>query len=221
MEMHKSLALASGLLAFTVGSACAADPVSEAMHDWTGPYIGVNAGYAWGDQEQFEELGPSGSHEINGFTGGGQIGVNYQMGAFVLGAETDFQFSAIDGDFRENNRWACGPNNKCETQVDWFGTLRGRMGYAFDNVLPYVTGGLAYGHVESESGNNDPSNWQVSDDQLGWTLGGGVEMAFGEHFTGRIEYLYVDLGETSETGDYDFQASADFSVVRAGVNYAF
>lgn len=219
--MLKQLAIASGILGLTFGSAWAADPVTPVMHDWTGPYIGLNAGYAFGDQEQNDDtVYSSGNQDIDGFIGGGQIGANYQVNAFVMGAEADFQFAGINGDFGSSKNWLCGDYNECSTQVDWFGTARLRLGYAFDNFLPYVTGGLAYGSVDSEI-KGGGSNWNVSDTNIGWTLGGGLEMAFDEHFTGRIEYLYVDLGDTDETGDYRFTSSANFNVLRAGVNYAF
>lgn len=229
MRMSKSLVLASGVLALSMGSALAADPVAETMHDWTGPYIGLNVGYGWGDQEQNYWLlqddvtnnYDSGNQDMDGILGGGQIGVNYQIGAFVLGAETDFQFSGIEGDFKTSDGYSCEPVDKCTAEIGWFGTLRARAGYAFGNFLPYVTGGLAYGRVEANNGKDFPADWDISDDQLGWTIGGGLEMAFSEHLTGRLEYLYVDLGETSPKGAFAFEASSDFNVARAGVNYAF
>jgi len=220
----KKMALigSAGLIMIMAGTAMAADPAPDAAHDWTGPYIGLNIGYGFGDQEQSDDTGyTSGNQDIDGVVGGGQIGFNYQMDSIVLGAEADFQFAGIDGDFESTDNWGCGEvYDKCSTQVDWFGTARLRLGYAFDNLLPYVTGGIAYGSVDSDIKTDEPG-WNVSDTNVGWTVGGGLEMAFYEHFTGRVEYLYVDLGDTESTGQYDFSASANFSVVRAGVNYAF
>jgi outer membrane immunogenic protein len=97
----------------------------------------------------------------------------------------------------------------------WFGTLRGRLGYAINNVMPYVTGGLAYGEVKAESGS-------LSEDktQLGWTLGVGAEVGLTPNWSAKIEYLYMDLGQRyySITG---VENGLESSVLRVGVNYHF
>lgn len=215
---------AAALMAFTAQASLAADPTIDVVatgHDWTGAYVGVNAGYGFGYQEQYDDSDfDSGNQDIDGFIGGAQIGANYQADSFVFGVEADLQFANIEGDFESNKDWGCGPQEECSTNVDWFGTGRLRLGYAIGNFLPYVTGGLAFGSVESEI-KGGGSDWHVDDTQVGWTIGGGLEAALSDHLTGRVEYLYVDLGETEGTGVYDFSASANFNVVRVGVNYAF
>ena len=230
--MRKTVIATTGLLALMLAPAHAADVPSISVHDWTGAYIGLNAGYALGNQVQHDEGGDSGDQDMDGFAGGAQIGANYQMDAFVLGAEADFQFAGIDGNFNtQAGKWGCGPRDDCSTQIDWFGTARVRLGYAMDSFMPYLTGGLAYGSVDSKIAGagyepdatiaNDSSDWHVDETQVGWTVGGGIDVAFTEHLSGRAEYLYVDLGETESVGHYDFSASTNFSVVRAGLNYSF
>jgi opacity protein-like surface antigen len=195
--------------------------VAPVMHDWSGPYAGVNVGYAFGNTVQYDDTSfDSGDQDISGIIGGGQIGANFQMESFVLGVETDMQFSGIEGDFQTvPDEWECVKDNGCSTEVGWFGSSRLRLGYAVDSVMPYVTGGVAYGSVESEI--KGDSDFNLDETQVGWTAGGGLEAALAEHFTARVEYIYVDLGETDETGPKDFSASANFSVIRAGLNYTF
>ena len=101
------------------------------------------------------------------------------------------------------------------TDVNWYGTVRGRLGYAFNNVLVYGTGGLAYGGVDSRIENS--STYKVSSTNTGWTAGGGVEYMFAPNWSGKIEYLHIDLGWTPEP--LSLKSETEFDVVRAGVNY--
>ena len=134
------------------GPAYAAAPFSG--YNWNGFYVGVNLGYQWGSVTNW------GGGTPNGVMGGGQVGYNWQYGQYVFGLEADLQGSAANDTFAafkfSNPR---------------FGTVRGRAGYAMNNVLVYVTGGLAYGGGRVEFG--PASETQT---HLGWTLGGGVEV---------------------------------------------
>ena len=140
--------------------------------------------------------------------GGFQAGYNWQMGQFVYGAEADIQASAADDTFAP---W--------KFSNPWFGTLRARGGVAMNNILLYVTGGFAYGKVEGEG-----LGFSESKMQYGYTLGAGMEVGLTPNWTAKIEYLYVDLGDT-DCGvlvcglptNVDFHAH----VVRGGVNYKF
>lgn len=174
---------------------------------WTGFYIGANAGYMWGSgQDGINGLDPE------GWLGGGQLGFNYQFGNnVVLGAEADFQGSDISdsGDIFD----IYGTRSK----MDYFGTVRGRVGYAFDNVLPYVTGGFAWGHNKVTDTDFDLSSENT---HYGWTVGGGVEYALTNNWTVKAEYLYMDLGQ-----EYYDSIGEDVgltsSTARLGVNYKF
>ena len=140
---------ALGLLA--AGAASAADlpsrkgpvvaPVYVPAFTWTGFYVGANAGWGFGNMDS---VGVSGFGDLDGFVGGGQIGYNYQLGQIVLGLEADFQ----GADLKAGPSWA-GLGIVGEGKTEWFGTVRGRVGYAFDRFLPYLTGGFAYGSVKT------------------------------------------------------------------------
>ena len=166
-------------------------------NSWMGPYIGGNLGYGWG------EVSNNGANP-SGVLGGLQAGYNYQSGQLVLGIEGDLQLNAADDTFAA---W--------KFSNPWFGTVRGRLGYAFNNVLLYGTGGLAFGTLKVESG-----GFSESHTSAGWTAGVGAEYAINQNWSAKIEYLYVDLSEKNflMTG---MSNGYQFSTVRIGVNYRF
>ena len=184
-----------------------------AYYNWTGFYAGINGGYGWGDGSLDV---PALSFKPDGWLIGGTLGYNYQVGSLVFGVEGDWDWSDVRGSA------ACGIF-QCNLRNDWLATFRGRLGYAVDRWMPYFTGGLAYGRVKFST--NIPGFVSVSDDRLGWTIGGGLEYAFAGNWSAKIEYLYVDLGK------FDCSASCggptpnnvDFreNIVRAGLNYKF
>jgi outer membrane immunogenic protein len=166
-------------------------------YNWSGFYAGVNAGYEWGHVT-------SSSLDPTGIAGGGQIGYNWQWNQFVLGAETDIQASAADDTFAP---W--------KFSNPWFGTLRGRAGYALNNILFYGTVGFAYGAL------NGQLNALEEDKTLtGWTGGLGMEVGFNSRWSAKVEYLYMDLGDRaySITGTNNGLQS---NILRLGVNYHF
>lgn len=195
---------------------------------WTGCYIGVNAGLGWSNSGTINISDPIvGNTSINtagttGFVGGGQIGYNWQHQRWVFGLETDIQYS----DLKSGVAWAAYEwFGYSSSNSQYFGTVRGRVGYAFDRTLFYVTGGLAYGGLNSNW-------WHGTTSNTGWTLGGGIEYAFTDNWTGRIEGLYVDLNSGTHTGShtrngvlgtYNVSGTSGEGggVVRAAVNYKF
>jgi outer membrane immunogenic protein len=204
--------------AFAVTSAQAADLprpaykapayVVDPVFNWTGFYIGANAGYGFG-RSNWDLFGVSPSPK--GFVGGAQIGFNYQLGSFVFGLEADYDYSAMKGDA------ACGAFGTCTTKNSWLATGRGRIGYAFDRFLPYFTGGVAFGNVKAEN-----AILAASSNRTGYAIGGGLEYAFTGAWSVRAEYLYVDLGKF-DAGPAPFVNNVSFNanLVRAGVNYRF
>jgi outer membrane immunogenic protein len=166
-------------------------------YNWTGFYAGLNLDYQWGSVS-------NAAAKPSGFAGGIQGGFNWQSGNIVLGGETDLQLSGASdtvGPFKFSN--------------PWFGTLRGRAGYAVNNILFYATGGLAYG-----SGTVDVLGLSETHSSIGWTGGGGLEVGLTPRWTVRAEYLYMDLGAQNYalTGlSHDFTSS----VLRFGANYRF
>lgn len=167
---------------------------------WNGFYIGGNVGYGWGR----DRVGGVRS-DIDGFTGGGQIGYNWQFAPnWVFGVEADLQGSNIESDFAGIN-----------SSLNMWGTVRGRIGYAFNNVLLYGTGGFAYGRNELSDALGSQSRMHT-----GHTWGGGLEYAFAPNWSAKVEYLYVNLGRENYS-DFGVSARNDFHTVRLGVNYRF
>ena len=164
---------------------------------WTGPYVGINGGYQFGKVENLP-LKPS------GVLGGIQGGYNWQSGQFVLGAETDLQLSTADDTFAPY-----------QFSNPWFGTVRGRAGYAFSNILVYGTAGLAFGELRGQTFGLTETHTSA-----GWTAGLGAEVGFAPHWSAKIEYLYVDLSDSAFaiTGVSNGYRS---NMIRAGVNYHF
>ena len=190
---------------------------------WTGFYIGGNIGYGWGDASGTMTVGPfSGpiSGSGSGVLGGVQAGYNWQMGAFVVGVETDFQGTGADGTMRGTLAPGAVPVTGT-TETPWFGTIRGRLGYAADRWLFYVTGGGAYSE-NKVSGTRGAVPFSASAVGWSWTVGGGVETALTNNWSVKGEYLYIGAPDklplpagVGVTGD------AESHVFRLGVNYRF
>lgn len=257
----KILLASVGAFALLTGAAAAADlPVYQAepayvapvAYDWTGFYVGLNAGYGWADADTrdasatntdpaslFLPVGTFGSPDRNssldGILGGLQAGYNFQFGNWVAGIEADIQASDLDETTSIAAVAVGGPSQENRFELDYFGTVRGRIGYAFDTVLVYGTGGLAYGRAEARNTLTSgfaPATPSISDtdkqNYVGYALGAGVEAAIGgSGWTVKAEYLYIDLGDER----FNFnpapgltttsRVDLDMHVVRAGVNYRF
>jgi outer membrane immunogenic protein len=252
--------LTSGGLAFAADlpsrRVAPAPYVAVPVFTWTGFYAGVNAGYGFGGGGSNSVNVPAGtfagapatagtitgtqSGSRNGFVGGGQVGYNYQIGNIVVGVETDIQYADL-GQGSSNYGYSFAgtgtlPSNFVAVNqrrgVDWFGTVRGRVGYAFDRVLVYGTGGLAYGGGDSQSGTVCSYMSCNDNTRIGYAAGAGVEYAFTPNWTAKLEGLYVNLGK-SGNGVYGYDSAGtvyvasntrqdqDFGVVRLGVNYKF
>ena len=166
-------------------------------YSWAGPYLGANLGYEWGSVNN-NPAKPS------GFVGGVQAGYNFQNGPWVFGVEGDIQAAGADDTFAP---W--------KFSNPWFGTLRGRAGYAFSNVLFYGTAGLAFGELRAQT-----FGWTESHTSAGWTIGAGAEVMFAPNWSAKLEYLYLDLS-TSQFAITGVSNGYSASVVRAGVNYHF
>ncbi len=238
--MLRSATMAS-VLALGVAGVQAADltyepaPVVEApaAFNWTGFYVGVHGGIGGGDFDTSfvnvpGDYATDWSDNAFGGFGGAQIGYNWQFAPnWVVGAEADLAASGIQASFEERQG---DFNYGLEAKIDWFGTLRGRIGYAWDNLLVYGTGGAAYGDVKASAHKSDePDNgFSISDTRWGWTAGAGVEYGVTQNITLKAEYLYVDLGSLDYSGynvlpEMDGHTSVDaaFHTLKAGLNYKF
>jgi outer membrane immunogenic protein len=222
-------------------------PPAPLRPNWTGFYGGVNVGGSSGHQRVSLDDATrgarllSGSPGLNGAIGGGQIGYNWQPfnRPWVLGVEADIQGSGqkSDGSFFVAGLAAPGivglPGESIvyQDRLDWFGTLRGRIGWAMgerSNWLPYITGGLAYGQGTisgSGTAGGVPVAFNSTNTYAGWVLGGGVEWAFWDRWSAKAEYLYVDFGKGPMiplTPMLNINAGRMIdNIGRVGVNYHF
>jgi len=236
--------------------------------NWTGPYVGANVGGGWGNRSvDFApndtsvlpaNVPPSTSFNTSGALGGVQAGYNWQFNRnWLVGIEADFDVSGVKGSAVSSNTLLGGAllTAPVDERINWFGTLRARWGFLpTDNLVAYVTGGLAYGQVVRTGSYSLPINsfgfnntnsfacaaspcftGSSSEIDVGWALGGGIEYAFRNNFTLKVEYLRVslDAGSTTETarsilllGTAPSSLNANFSrasfnVARIGLDYRF
>jgi outer membrane immunogenic protein len=221
--MKMRLALAALLLTST--SAFAADlapqtvepaaPIVAPVFSWTGFYAGVHAGASFGQGKA-----SAAKFDSTGFLGGVHAGYNEQFdGGFVVGLEGDIDYSSFTKS-KDVSVTVGGvtTNNRAKFKNEWQGSVRARAGYAFDNILPYVTGGVAFGDEKLDV-NGFGSN---SDTRVGWTAGAGVEYAIDPNWIVRGEVRYVDLGQKDVTLD-GARIKTRFESVNTtlGVSYKF
>jgi outer membrane immunogenic protein len=196
------------------------DKAPEAQpFNWNGFYLGLNGGYAgarssWSDPAVGAD---SGTFNGSGGTIGGQLGYNWQLGKVVLGVESDLDWMNVAGS-AAGGVCATDGGGLCQTKQSWLGTTRLRAGYAFDNWLPYLTGGLAYGNVQASQPNGTSGNVQA-----GWTAGAGLEYGFSRDWSAKLEFLHIDLGTATfmgaASGTSTLSVPVTDNLVRAGINY--
>jgi len=248
----KKFILGSVALAMIAGHAMAADMLLKApppapVYGWTGFYVGINGGYSWGHAANTYtipgEIPVSTSQSMDGWLFGGQAGYNWQMNSnWLLGLEADIQATGQQG--TASSAFLCTAACAAtvadltaanQEKLPWFGTVRGRLGFLSTNSwLIYVTGGLAYGGIESNEamacvvvcGASTVSTTTV---HAGWTVGGGVEAPLRDNWTAKLEYLYMDLGTVSNTFPtivapavlVTASTHVTDNVLRVGLNYHF
>jgi outer membrane immunogenic protein len=224
-----------GLLAFTLTSVVALASANAAdmypapagpggykdapyVASWTGFYVGLNGGYGWNAKHSDDLVDPTG-----GF-GGGQIGYNWQgmwHPNLVLGIEADFQGAGISDSVTGSS--LLGPAT-LKSELEWFGTVRGRLGYAFGSALLYGTGGFAYGSVKN-SLSTVIGNISQSETQTGWVAGGGVEYKIAPAWSAKAEYQFLSLDASDPNGAGPLGVGSgdrtEVHTFRVGVNYFF
>ena len=270
--MKRALTLSALLVAGAMPALAADIPykapppmMAPPVYNWTGFYIGINGGYSFGrstrDISFFDPatgvtiLPGAGSNlaggtDLSGGLFGGQIGYNWQAGNWLLGIETDAQWTGQ----RASANFLCaglvcapgvtalpagvlGTGATVDQKLEWFGTLRGRGGILITPMfLAYVTGGAAYGTVKNDvalasvtaAGVPVAATGSSSSNRFGWTLGAGVEWAFVPHWSAKLEYLYMDLGTSTSTARLvapgvgaTLNTRTTDNILRAGINYRF
>jgi outer membrane immunogenic protein len=193
------------------------------FYDWSGFYLGANIGYGWtrgsGDMALAGVPGTfSGSG--NGLLGGLQAGYNWQSGAFVFGLETDIQASGGRGDV---NGLAGAAVAAGSAKTPYFGTIRGRLGYAADRWLLYVTGGGLYGKSTLDGTVSISGPFSSSATYWTYVVGGGAEFALWSRWTAKLEYLYAGTPSKAPAppGTTSLSGSGSTHILRTGVNYRF
>lgn len=202
--------------------------------NWSGVYVGATIGYGWADTNVTQLDSYSFSllddtefdFDSDGILGGAFIGYSWKSGNFVYGVEADI--SATDIENTVANSMIPADDESFSNKIDWFGTVRGRLGYAADRWMPYITGGIAFADVTSSYDDNDPGqdNHAVASDTVwGWTIGAGAEFAVTDNWTLRGEYLFVDLKDTRgsfyDDSEYRYDFDNQIHVVRLGAAYKF
>ena len=188
-------------------------PAYAPSYNWTGFYLGLNGGGAWGDSDW---NGLAISNNPSGAMFGLTAGYNWQgLGnPWVFGLEGDIGWTNF------GDSVTCTFGVACETKNNWLGTIRGRVGYSWGRILPYVTGGVAFGDIDVvRSGFSG-----VSDTNAGWTAGVGLEGVIVGNWTAKLEYLHADLGDiTCSAVACGTATNVDLrlNILRAGVNYRF
>jgi len=211
-----------------VRMATKAVPIAPAPFSWTGFYVGANVGGIWGRSDQTVDINtgltfiPANTASLSGLIGGVQAGYNYQVSNIVLGIEADYDWS------NAKSSVVTGPNDTHNVALTSLGTIRGRVGVAFDRFLPYVTGGVAFANLQNQLIDTaGPFTVDRGSTATGWTVGGGLEYAIDKHWSAKAEYLYVQLPNKTVSaaipGGYLFQTTFKDreQIARVGINYRF
>lgn len=197
------------------------------VYNWTGFYVGINAGYGWGRSGWTDDpsLGASdlGAHTIKGGIVGGQIGFNWQVGAWVVGLEADIDWANLKGSHVDQFLF------DLNTKMTSVGILSGRVGYAMNQTLLYLKGGAAWAQFKYDDFTTlgGPLNGVSSSTRWGWTIGGGLEHGFAPNWSAKIEYNYLDFGTErlafsgGAGGAFVQDISERVHLLKLGVNYRF
>ena len=219
-------------------SAAEAPVVAKTANDWNGFYIGALAGYGWSDVTTgdiaISELGtgPGIKYSPKGFSGGVEAGYNYQINNIVFGVEVDGSLGSITGKLSNPVDVGAGNNFSVSTTSNWVASARGRLGFTFDRVLVFATGGIAGTGLKTSVTDiydlgAEVYTPSVNETRTGWVIGGGSEVKLDSNWSLKAEYLYYDFGSKTESfyesaprtistsGKYTMQQA------RIGINYKF
>jgi len=192
------------------------------VYNWTGFYIGGHVGGGWENSSWTDPFtGGRNTFNNSGFLGGGQVGGNVQFNWLVVGVEGDFSWSGIKGSGLDS------VGNSINTNVNWTSTVTGRAGVAFDRLLVYGKGGVAFANDKSSF--TDIAGATATDTltRTGWTAGAGLEYAFAGNWSAKVEYDYLGFGSktlnfsTPTFPAYSSSANLNVQEVKAGINFRF
>jgi outer membrane immunogenic protein len=235
--VKKFIAVVTAIAAFGfVNAASAADmptkapmaaPIAAPVYNWTGLYVGGVVGYGWA-KAQHCDYGPPDVcipvTDMKGWNGGITLGYNWQWANWVLGVEGDWSWANLTGHSPDPPGFGCGTS--CDNKIKSFETARVRAGYAFDRFLPYVTAGAGWSQLNASIGN--PVVASGSTTKTSFVVGAGLEYAFWQNFSAKLEYLYF-----SRLGDFAYDTigacgvpgchlqTGAINLVRFGLNYRF
>jgi outer membrane immunogenic protein len=231
--MNLKLLLAGALIAAATPSFAAdlapapVEPIAPVVvpFTWAGFYVGADVGYSWSQTDSdFSGAGllPAAPFSLSpdgdGVVGGVFVGYNAQFNQIVVGLEADIEAASNSGD---DTATVLGVPFTASVDKNWQGSVRARLGYAIDNFLPYITGGVAFGDFDLKYSTPGLS---VSDSKTftGWTIGAGLDYAFTQNLIGRLEYRYTDYGDDNLTA-FGITDKVDIkdSTVRVGIAYKF
>lgn len=223
-------AVAADLLSTRKG---AAPMMMPPVMTWTGFYVGGQVGYGWGVDTTKEFLtatmgyvGLKNRFEPDGMIGGVHVGANYQFGAIVAGLEGDIEFGQIQGGFSDPPVAPFNPGGRGKTEIDTQGSVRLRLGYAIGPALFYATGGVAVANIKSTYWDWPGTSESFTKSATGYTVGGGVEYAFTQSLSARVEYRFTQFEHMQNDSQRAFPGFSGtqeprYHMVRAGVSYRF
>ena len=240
LRMKNLLLATSALVAFSAGAIAADLPVRSAApapifvsapFSWTGFYVGSSVGFARGNNDfkdydgWFDYAGENYGLKSDSVLLSVNAGYNWQFGALVVGLEADIGYLSADTTVAPYGNGYLISDYYIKAKMNALGSLRARFGYAFDRALLYVTAGLAFGNVDSSAYYTGYDVLKMDGWRTGYVVGAGLEYAFTNNWTARVEGLYYDLGEKKRQWNdvtvYFGGTEATALVARVGVNYKF
>ncbi|MDD2399145.1 MAG: porin family protein [Sulfurovum sp.] len=228
--------MASGVFAMAGGDIAPVEPAVEvempAVDSWSGPYIGLQAGYNWGnadtsaywaDPEEDERVFTLNGFNVDGFTGGIFAGYNWKLdNDFLIGVEGEYNFVSADDTIivEDDGEWGA------KVEQEWDASLRLRAGKVMGDYMPYITGGIAWAGMKADGWTEWGSEDHYDDTLTGWTIGAGLEKKINENLHARIQYRYTDYGDDTweldpsndpDTGKIEYNAH----LLMVGLSYRF
>jgi len=218
------LLLAKIIIIVSTINVVAQTSIGNSDNQWSGFYIGVQGSYVTG-KNHWQQTAPF-SQSIEGNMNGVLFGIvggwNFQNNNLIYGVELDSSFGKADA-LSVNNpgppSFLCGSAG-CKTEISNFSTFRSRIGYTFGNTLPYFTAGVAVARARADA---PRAIINLTDTVSGFVFGVGIEHAFSNHISGKIEYIHTDLGDFSIPTNCSINCTSpiEFGLLRAGLNYQF